>query len=63
MRDPASDAPALRHGALMWGGLAAATVLTILFGLIPTPLLEIVNQAACAIAADPCVAAAAQALP
>ncbi len=63
MRDPASDAPALRHGALMWGGLAAATVLTILFGLIPTPLLEIVNQAACAIAADPCVAAAAQAIP
>ena len=63
MRDPASDAPALRHGALMWGGLAAATALTILLGLFPTTLLGIVNQAACAISASPCVAAAAQALP
>ena len=27
MRDPASDAPALRHGALLWGGLAVATTL------------------------------------
>ena len=26
----------LRHGALLWGGLAAATALTILFGLFPT---------------------------
>ena len=25
MRDPASEAPPLRHGALLWGGLAAAT--------------------------------------
>ena len=24
MRDSTSDAPALRHGALLWGGLAAA---------------------------------------
>jgi NADH-quinone oxidoreductase subunit N len=63
MRDPASDAPALRHGALMWGGLAAATALTILLGLFPTTLLDIVNQAACAISASPCVAAAAQVLP
>ncbi|HET7169303.1 MAG TPA: NADH-quinone oxidoreductase subunit N [Candidatus Limnocylindrales bacterium] len=63
MRDPASDAPALRHGALMWGGLAAATALTILLGLFPTTLLGVVNQAACAISASPCVAAAAQALP
>ena len=37
MRDPASDAPALRHGALLWGGLAAATALTIVLGLFPTP--------------------------
>jgi NADH-quinone oxidoreductase subunit N len=50
MRDPASDAPVLRHGALMWGGLAAATALTILLGLFPTTLLEIVGQAAKAIA-------------
>ena len=46
MREPATEAPALRHGALLWGGLAAATVLTLAFGLIPTPLLEIVEAAA-----------------
>jgi len=46
MREPATDAPAQRHGALMWGGLAAATALTILLGLFPTRLLEIVAQAA-----------------
>jgi NADH-quinone oxidoreductase subunit N len=46
MREPASDAPAQRHGALMWGGLAAATALTILLGLFPTTLLQIVARAA-----------------
>ncbi len=46
MREPASDAPAMRHGALLWGGLAAATALTILFGLFPTSLLDVVGQAA-----------------
>jgi NADH-quinone oxidoreductase subunit N len=46
MRDPASDAPAPRHGALMWGGLAAATALTLLMGLFATPLVEIVGVAA-----------------
>ena len=35
MRDPASDAPPLRHGALVWGGLAAATALTILLRPVP----------------------------
>ena len=53
MREPASDAPALRHGALLWGGLAAATTLTILFGLFPTTLLDMVDQAAQAIATIP----------
>ncbi len=53
MRDPASDTPALRHGALMWGGLAAATALTILFGLFPTDLIEIVGEAAAAISTLP----------
>jgi NADH-quinone oxidoreductase subunit N len=53
MREPSSDAPPLRHGALMWGGLAAASMLTILFGLLPTPLLEIVNRAAAAISTLP----------
>jgi NADH-quinone oxidoreductase subunit N len=50
MREPATDAPAQRHGALMWSGLAAATVLTILFGLFPTTLLGVVGQAAQALA-------------
>ena len=53
MRDPTNDAPALRHGALMWGGLAAATALTILFGLFPTTLLDIVGRAAEAISTLP----------
>ena len=49
MRDPASEAPALRHGALVWGGLAVATTLTIVFGLFPNSLLDIVAEAAAAI--------------
>src|SRR6476646_4840820 len=46
MREPASDAPALRHGALMWAGLAAASALTILLGLFPTGLLDAAGRAA-----------------
>jgi NADH-quinone oxidoreductase subunit N len=53
MRDPTSDAPPLRHGALLWGGLAAATALTILLGLFPTAVIEIVTQAAQGIATVP----------
>ncbi len=53
MRDPTSDAPPMRHGALVWGGLAVATALTILIGLFPTPLLDIVGKAAQAIATIP----------
>lgn len=53
MREPADDSPALRHGALMWGGLAAATALTILLGLFPTTLLDIVADAAAAISTLP----------
>jgi NADH-quinone oxidoreductase subunit N len=53
MRDPVGDAPALRHGALLWGGLAAATTLTIAFGLFPTALLDIVGRAAAAISTLP----------
>jgi NADH-quinone oxidoreductase subunit N len=52
MRDPASDAPPLRHGRLIWTGLAAATVGTILFGLLPNfpiPLLDAIRNAAAAI--------------
>ena len=50
MREATSEAPALRHGRLLWGGLAAATALTILFGLFPGLLLGSVGNAACAIA-------------
>jgi NADH-quinone oxidoreductase subunit N len=53
MRDPSSEAPPLRHGALLWGGLAAATALTVLLGLFPGVLLGIVGDAACAISACP----------
>ncbi len=49
MRDSETDAPAVAHGRLLWGGLAAATALTILLGLIPGPLLEVVGRAARAI--------------
>jgi NADH-quinone oxidoreductase subunit N len=49
VRDPVSDAPGLRHGALLWGGLAAATALTILFGAFPGLILGMVGDAARAI--------------
>ena len=49
MRESTSDAPPLRHGALLWGGLAAAAALTILLGLFPTGLLDAAGQAAQAI--------------
>jgi NADH-quinone oxidoreductase subunit N len=53
MREPASDAPAQRHGALVWGGLTAATILTIFLGLFPGPLLDVVGRAAQALTALP----------
>jgi NADH-quinone oxidoreductase subunit N len=46
MRDPTSDAPALQHSPLLWSGLAAATVLTILFGFFPGLILGIIGNAA-----------------
>ena len=46
MRDPASEVAALRHGSLVWTGLALATVGTIAFGLFPTTLMSIVADAA-----------------
>ncbi len=49
MREPRTDAPPLTHSRLLWGGLAVATALTIVLGLLPGPLLEIVGQAARAI--------------
>ena len=50
MREPQSEQPAVRHGRLMWSGLIAATVLTIIFGVAPGTLLDIVINAAKAIA-------------
>jgi NADH-quinone oxidoreductase subunit N len=46
MREPQTEAPPLSHSRLLWGGLAAATLLTIILGLFPGPFLEIVNEAA-----------------
>jgi NADH-quinone oxidoreductase subunit N len=50
MREPVDDRPPLAHGALLWGGLAASIALTILLGLVPSPIFEIVRGAAAAIA-------------
>jgi NADH-quinone oxidoreductase subunit N len=49
MRDSATETPALRHGALLWSGLAAASALTILLGFFPSALLDAAGQAAQAI--------------
>lgn len=49
MREPQSDQPALTHGRLLWGGLIVATVLVVILGIIPGPLLDIVRDAAGAI--------------
>jgi NADH-quinone oxidoreductase subunit N len=49
MRESATETPALRHGALLWSGLAAATALTILLGFFPSALLEAAGRAAQAI--------------
>ena len=49
MRDPASQAPPLQHGRLLWGGLAVTTSLTILFGFFPGLILGIIGQAAAAV--------------
>jgi NADH-quinone oxidoreductase subunit N len=48
MREPASEQPAMAHGRLLWGGLIAATILTVFLGFIPG-LFEIVGAAARAI--------------
>ncbi len=49
MRDPVGDIPVMPHGRLVWTGLAVATVLTVVLGLFPGVLLEIVGGAAKAI--------------
>jgi len=49
MREPRTEQEPLAHGRLLWGGLAVASVLTVLLGLVPGPFLSFVNQAAAAI--------------
>jgi len=49
MREPAAETPSLRHGALLWSGLAAASILTILLGFFPSALLDAAGRAAQAI--------------
>jgi NADH-quinone oxidoreductase subunit N len=51
MREPRTEQAALEHGRLLWGGLVVASVLTIVLGVLPGPLLDIVGQAARAIGA------------
>lgn len=46
MREPTTEGPPLAHGRLLWIGLAAATIGTIGFGLLPGPLLDTVKGAA-----------------
>ena len=49
MREPQSEQPTLSHGRLLWGGLVVATILVVVLGLFPGPLLDIVRSAADAI--------------
>jgi NADH-quinone oxidoreductase subunit N len=49
MREPRTEVEADVHGRLLWTGLGVASILTILLGLVPGPLLDVVSQAARAI--------------
>ena len=49
MREPDSEIAVLPHGRLVWTGLAVTTVLTIVLGLFPGLLLDLVGTAAKAI--------------
>ena len=49
MREPKSEQPAPEHGRLTWGGLAVASVLTVILGIAAEPVLVVVSQAARAI--------------
>jgi NADH-quinone oxidoreductase subunit N len=46
MREPVAETEPQRHSSLVWAGLWATTVLTIVLGLIPGPLLSVVTDAA-----------------
>jgi NADH-quinone oxidoreductase subunit N len=49
MRDPAGAPIVSRHGALVWTGLTVTTVATIVFGLFPSALIDVVTNAAKAV--------------
>ena len=49
MRESRSEELPPSHGRLTWGGLAVASVLTVLLGVAPGPVIDIVAQAARAI--------------
>ena len=49
MREPDGEIAANSHGRLVWGGLAVTTVLTIVLGLFPGLLLDLVSTAAKAV--------------
>ena len=49
MREPQTETTPLRHGRLVWTGLAVSTVLTVALGLFPSVLLGIVEDAAAAV--------------
>jgi len=49
MRDPATETEPARHGGLVWAGLWVTTALTIVLGLFPEALAEIVATAARAV--------------
>jgi len=49
MRDPAGEPTVSRHGVLVWVGLAVTTFATIVFGLFPSALVDVVTNAARAV--------------
>ena len=49
MREPGEEIAVMPHGRLVWTGLAVSTVVTIVLGLFPSVLLDIVGTAAKAI--------------
>ncbi len=49
MRDAEGEPLVMRHGRLVWAGLAVTSVLTVVIGLFPGMLLSIVGTAAAAI--------------
>jgi NADH:ubiquinone oxidoreductase subunit 2 (subunit N) len=46
MREPDGQIAVLPHGRLVWTGLAVTTVMTIVLGMFPGMLLDLVHTAA-----------------